>query len=235
MNEELTISNNIDIIRSNIEKACLDAGRKNDVEILLATKMQSPERINAAIACGIRHIGENKVQELLEKYDSINKENVTIHFIGPLQTNKVKYIIDKVDMIQSVDRMSLALEINKRALQHGIVMSVLAEVNICGEATKSGVAPEKLEEFLESLSKLSNIRVEGIMAVPPIMTDIDTQKQIFKKIMQLFIDISQKKLDNSNMRILSFGMSGDYVQAVSEGSNMVRIGSAVFGKRDYQK
>ncbi len=235
MNEELTISNNIDIIKSNIEKACLDAGRENDVEILLATKMQSPERINAAVACGIRHIGENKVQELLEKYDAINKEKVTIHFIGPLQTNKVKYIIDKVDMIQSVDRMSLALEINKRALQHGIVMSILAEVNICGETTKSGVAPEKLEEFLENLSKLSNIRVEGIMAVPPIMTDIDTQKQIFKKIMQLFIDISQKKLDNSNMRILSFGMSGDYVQAVSEGSNMVRIGSAVFGKRDYQK
>ena len=232
--EYLTIHENVDIIKCNIEKALGKAGRSDEVILLAATKMNSAERINAAIEAGVKVIGENRVQELLEKYDSINKERVSIHFIGHLQTNKVKYIIDKVDLIQSLDSVSLAKEIDRQAKKHNKIMDVLVEVNICAEESKSGVLPENLESFLGEVSNFPNIRVLGLMAIPPIMSDVDTQREIFRKIMKIYVDISHKKLDNINMQILSMGMSDDYEIAVEEGSTMVRVGSSLFGKRNYK-
>lgn len=232
--EYLTIKENIDIIKNNIETAKGRSGRKDNVILLAASKMNSADRINAAISYGVTYIGENRVQELLEKYDDIDREHVTIHFIGHLQTNKVKYIIDKVDMIQSLDSISLAREIDKQAKKHGLIMKVLVEINICGEESKGGVAPDELENFLREVSAFENIRVVGLMSIPPVMTDENTQKQIFRKIMKIYVDISHKNIDNISMDILSMGMSDDYELAIEEGSNMVRVGSALFGKRNYQ-
>lgn len=233
--EYLTIKENLDIINENIEQACKNVGRKNDVILLGATKMNSADRINCAISHGLKYIGENKVQELLEKYDGINREEVTIHFIGHLQSNKVKYIIDKVDMIQSLDSLSLAKEINKQAQKHNLKMKVLVEINAGMEESKSGVSPDRVEEFLREVSKLENIQVVGLMAIPPIMTDKYTQRKIFKEIYKIFIDISQKSIHNISMTYLSLGMSDDYSLAVEEGANLVRVGSALFGRRNYSK
>ncbi len=231
--EYLTIQENLDIIKNNVAKARSSSGRENDVIILGATKMNSADRINAAISHGLKYMGENRVQELLEKYDAIDRDNVTIHFIGHLQTNKVKYIIDKVDMIQSLDSLSLAREIDKQAKKHNLVMKVLVEVNICAEESKGGVLPEELEEFLEKVSSFENIKVKGLMSIPPVMTDADTQREIFRKIMKIYVDISEKNIDNIDMQILSMGMSDDYELAIEEGSNMIRVGSSLFGKRNY--
>ena len=233
--EYLTIKENLDIINENIEQACKNVGRKNDVILLGATKMNSADRINCAISHGLKYIGEKKVQELLEKYDGINREEVTIHFIGHLQSNKVKYIIDKVDMIQSLDSLSLAKEINKQAQKHNLKMKVLVEINAGMEESKSGVSPDRVEEFLREVSKLENIQVVGLMAIPPIMTDKYTQRKIFKEIYKIFIDISQKSIHNISMTYLSLGMSDDYSLAVEEGANLVRVGSALFGRRNYSK
>ena len=233
--EYLTIKENLDIINENIEQACKNVGRKNDVILLGATKMNSADRINCAISHGLKYIGENKVQELLEKYDGINREEVTIHFIGHLQSNKVKYIIDKVDMIQSLDSLSLAKEINKQAQKHNLKMKVLVEINAGMEESKSGVSPDRVEEFLREVSKFENIQVVGLMAIPPIMTDKYTQRKIFKEIYKIFIDISQKSIHNISMTYLSLGMSDDYSLAVEEGANLVRVGSALFGRRNYSK
>lgn len=232
--EYLTIKENFDIIKNNVQKAIERSGRTDGVILLAASKMNSADRINAAVDAGVEYIGENKVQELLEKYDGINRDKVTIHFIGHLQTNKVKYIIDKVDMIQSLDSLSLAKEIDKQAKKHGIVMKTLVEINICGEESKSGVSPEELEKFLVEVSKFENIRVMGLMSIPPVMTDEDTQRKIFRKIMKIYVDISGKNIDNINMSILSMGMSDDYELAIEEGSTMIRVGSSLFGKRNYQ-
>lgn len=232
--EYLTIRENVDIINNNIKKAIERAGRNDDVILLAASKMNSADRVNVAIDAGVEFIGENKVQELLEKYDGLNRDKVTIHFIGHLQSNKVKYIIDKVDMIQSLDSLSLAKEIDKQAKKHGIIMKTLVEVNICAEESKSGVSPDELENFLLEVSKFENIRVMGLMSIPPIMTNEDTQREIFRKIMKIYVDISTKNIDNISMSILSMGMSDDYEIAIEEGSTMIRVGSSLFGKRNYQ-
>ncbi len=233
--ENLTIEKNLDIINKNIEGACKKAGRENDVILLAASKMNSADTINFAISKGLKYIGENKVQELLEKYDALNKEGLIIHFIGHLQSNKVKYIIDKVDMIQSLDSLSLAKEIDKQAKKHGITMKVLVEVNAEGEESKSGISPDEVEDFLIEVSKFENIKVMGLMSIPPIMTDEDAQRKIFKKIYKIYVDISLKNIHNINMTYLSLGMSDDYAIAIEEGANLVRVGTALFGKRNYVK
>lgn len=219
-------------IKENIQRIKKEIGDRN-VVLLAATKMNSPELINYAIECGITHIGENRVQELLDKYDAINKENVQIHFIGALQTNKVKYIVDKVSMIQSVDRISLAQEIDRRCKAIGKVMDVLVEVNIGEEEAKSGVAPDELESMLKNISQFKNISVKGLMFIPPIFKNFDEQTYYLKKIKSLYIDILDKKIDNIYIHVLSFGMSNDYLAAIDYGSNMIRIGSGIFGARMY--
>lgn len=227
-------------IRENIEKARevrqseVGTPNENNIILLAATKTRTPEEINYLAECGVTYIGENRVQELLDKYDALDRDKFKLHFIGALQTNKVKYIIDKVDMIESVDRIELAAEIDRRAKQKNLVMDILAEVNIGGEESKSGVRPEDAEEFVTNLTKFTSIRVCGLMTIPPVCEDINIQKQYFKKIIQIFIDISVKNKDNVNMRYASFGMTGDYAAAVECGSNIVRIGTGIFGKREYK-
>jgi pyridoxal phosphate enzyme (YggS family) len=202
-------------------------------ELLLATKTVPPELINYAVTCGTRLIGENRVQELLEKYDNLDKENMEIHFIGHLQTNKVKYIIDKVSMIHSVDSLALASEIEKQAAKHNLTMKVLIEINIGSEAGKSGIAMEDTEEFLEKIGEFPHLQPCGLMIIPPKTEFPEENLHFFEKIYQKFIDIRVKKEDNKNWAVLSAGMSGDYLQAVSRGANLVRVGSAVFGARSY--
>lgn len=204
-------------------------------ELLAATKTVPAELINFAISQGVTLIGENRVQELLEKYDAIDKEHAEIHFIGHLQTNKVKYIIDKVSMIHSVDSIPLAKEIEKQAAKRGIRMRILIEINIGNEPGKSGIALEETGAFLEALADFPHLIPCGLMAVPPKTGSSEEKLRNFQKISQKFLDIRAKKEDNKEWRVLSLGMSGDYLSAVENGSNLVRIGFAVFGERDYGK
>lgn len=224
MNSRQEIKENIERIRAELD------GR---AQLLLATKTVPAELINYAADCGATLIGENRVDELLSKYDAIDKTRLDVHFIGHLQSNKVKYIIDKVSMIHSVDSLSLAKEIEKQAAKRGINMRVLIEINIAGEESKSGIAPEDTESFLQSLSQFEHITVCGLMTIPPKTDRPEENLQFFQKIYQKFIDIRAKIVDNENWTILSAGMSGDYLQAAACGANLVRIGSAVFGARVY--
>lgn len=206
-----------------------------NVTLLAATKTVPAEYINYAAGLGLRVIGENRVNELLEKYDALDKTRLDVQFIGHLQTNKVKYIIDKVSLIHSVDSVRLAEEISRRALAAGRVMPVLAEVNIGGEESKSGVLPEQTEDFVREIATLKGITVRGLMTIPPRSDEIDKNIAYYQKIRKIFIDISAQNVDNVSMRILSAGMSGDWRAAVKCGSNLVRIGTAIFGNRTYKE
>ena len=202
-----------------------------DITLLAATKTVDADTVNYAIKKGITHIGENRVQELLSKYSLLNPAHS--HFIGHLQTNKVKDIIDKVEMIESVDSLKLAKEISKQAGKHGLVMNILAEINIGGEESKSGFAPEDAENAVKEIAKLPNIHIKGLMCIPPVANMPEEARKYFRKMYKLFIDIGAKNIDNSDMSVLSMGMSGDFDIAVSEGANLVRVGTSLFGKRNY--
>ncbi|MBQ3081576.1 MAG: YggS family pyridoxal phosphate-dependent enzyme [Clostridia bacterium] len=219
------------MIKENLKK--IMASLPDGVTLLGASKTVPAEYINFAADCGLKVIGENRVNELLSKYDDIDKEKLEIHFIGQLQTNKVKYIIDKVSLIHSVDSLRLAEEISRRAVAKGLLMPVLVEINIGGEESKGGILPEEAEAFIKKISLLEGIRVEGIMAIPPKCDEEHKNIEIYQKLSKIFIDIKAQNVDNVNMRILSVGMSGDWETAVEHGSNMVRIGSGIFGSRIY--
>ncbi len=236
MERSLTdIKYNYDFINEKIAEAAMKAGKtRNDITFLSATKTVEPEYINYAISLGLSYIGENKVQELLSKYDQYNLENCSLQFIGHLQSNKVRQIVGKVDLIQSIDSMKLAKEVSKCSLKNNITSDILVEVNIGKEENKSGVMPEMLEELVEEISTLPAVNVKGLMTIPPICEKKDEIRRYFEKMNRLFLDISSKKLDNVSMDILSMGMSSDYYEAILEGANMVRIGSALFGNRIYK-
>lgn len=236
MERSLTdIKYNYDFINEKIAEAAMKAGKtRDDITFLSATKTVEPEYINYAISLGLSYIGENKVQELLSKYDQYNLENCSLQFIGHLQGNKVRQIVGKVDLIQSIDSMKLAKEVSKCSLKNNITSDILVEVNIGKEENKSGVMPEMLEELVEEISTLPAVNVKGLMTIPPICEKKDEIRRYFEKMNRLFLDISSKKLDNVSMDILSMGMSSDYYEAILEGANMVRIGSALFGNRIYK-
>ena len=202
---------------------------------MAVTKTVDPVLVNARHRAGITLLGENKAQELCAKYDSYHKDGVQIHFIGHLQTNKVRQIVDKVSMVESVDSIKLAREIDRHCAAIGKVMDVLLEVNIGREENKTGVFPELLPALLEEAGKLEHIRVRGLMTIPPVCETEEEVLQYFSQMRQLFIDIKQKKYDNISMEILSMGMSADYLAAVRCGSNIVRIGTAMFGQRNYKR
>lgn len=226
---------NFKTIQENIWNAASSVGKSgSDITFLAATKTVSPEVINYVISLGLDHIGENKVQELLSKYDYYNLEKCSLQFIGHLQTNKVRQIIDKVDLIQSVDSVKLAQEISNQAVKHSRVCDVLVEVNIGKEENKSGVLPEMLEELLNNISNFKGINVKGLMTIPPICDNTQKIRKYFENMHNIFIDISSKKIDNISMDILSMGMSADYREAILEGATMIRVGSALFGPRLYK-
>lgn len=221
-------------IKENIKNAAIVSGRKaEDIILLAATKTVDVEVINHAIESGIEYIGENRVQEFLSKKDDLAPCHR--HFIGHLQTNKVKDIINEVELIHSVDSIRLAKEISKQAEKHQKTMEILLEVNIGNEESKSGFAPQELFAAAVEISKMPNIIIRGLMAIPPIITDCEGNDKYFIKMNKLFIDIRGKKIDNSNIDILSMGMSDDYAAAIKHGANCVRIGTALFGRRNYNK
>lgn len=223
---------NFDAVNSRLNLALEKSGRKReDVIMLAATKTVDAETINYAIGKGIDYIGENKVQELLSKEDAVVP--VHKHLIGHLQTNKVKDIIDKVELIHSVDSIKVAKEISKQAVKHNLSMDVLLEVNIGDEESKWGFKPSELVESLKEISLLDNVKIKGLMAIPPICENSEENRKYFREMYKLFIDIADKKIDNVSMDILSMGMSDDFDVAVEEGANLIRLGTALFGKRVY--
>lgn len=233
---EQEVAQNVQKIAQDVREAALQAGRDpSEVQVMAVTKTVDPVLVNAAIGAGITLLGENKAQELCAKYDSYHKDGVQIHFIGHLQTNKVRQIVDKVSMVESVDSIKLAREIDRHCAAIGKVMDVLLEVNIGREENKTGIFPELLPALLEEAGKLEHIRVRGLMTIPPMCETEEEVLQYFSQMRQLFIDIKQKKYDNISMAILSMGMSADYLAAVRCGSNIVRIGTAMFGQRNYKR
>ncbi len=221
-------------ICENIEKAAQSVGKSaDDITFLAATKTVDAETINHAISLGLRYIGENRVQELLSKYDSYDLDHASLQFIGHLQTNKVRQIVGKVDLIQSVDSEKLAREISRCSEKLGITTDILLEVNIGREENKSGVLPEQLGELLEKVKDIPAVKVRGLMAIPPICENAQENCKFFDNMRHIFLDIRTKNIDNISMDILSMGMSDDYQEAIRCGANMIRVGSALFGKRNY--
>ncbi len=222
-------------ITENIAKTAEKTGRKQeDITFLAATKTVDVSIINYAVSLGLKYIGENKVQELLSKYDEYDLEHCSLQLIGHLQTNKVRQIVGKVSMIQSVDSIKLAREISKQSEKIGVVTDVLLEVNIGKEENKSGIMVEQLNELIEETSKMNNIKIRGLMTVPPICNNKSEVCKFFDNMYKIFIDISDKKLDNVCMDYLSMGMSDDYQEAILSGANMIRVGSRLFGARIYR-
>ena len=229
------IEENLKFIREDIAEAALKSGRNvDDISLMAVTKTVESEFINHAISCGISMIGENKVQEFLLKEPELNLENCKAHLIGHLQSNKVKKIVGKVDTIQSVDTVSIAKEIGKRSVESGIITKVLLEVNVGNEDSKFGFSSDELFERACEISEIDGVSVDGLMCVAPICEKDAEIRSIFSNMHRMFIDIRSKKMDNINMNVLSMGMSGDYKEAILEGANLVRIGSAIFGARIYR-
>ena len=232
----MSISENVAKIRADIRAAALAAGRDPDtVKLCAATKMNSSDRVREAIAAGVDLCGENRVQELTQKLSEDAYRGVPVHFIGHLQTNKVRQVVGKVDIIQSVDRMKLLAAIQAEAAAQNIVQKILLQINIGREEQKGGFLPEELPEILEALPNFSNIQVCGLMAIPPICQKKGDNDKFFQKMCEIGVDIRAKKYDNVLVDILSMGMSDDYESAIACGSTMIRVGTAIFGARDYGK
>ena len=233
MNME-TIQERVARVRAEIRAAALACGRDpGEIALCAATKMNDAEAVRQAIAAGVDCCGENRVQELVQKSGEDAYRGAPVHFIGHLQTNKVRQVVGHVDLIQSADRWNLLEALEKEAARQGICQKVLLEVNIAGEESKSGFSPESLWEVLEGFGGFSHLQVHGLMAIPPVSTRPGENLQFFSEMRNLFVDISRKKYDNVTMAQLSMGMSGDYPDAIACGSPMVRIGTAIFGPRDY--
>ncbi len=229
------IEQNIHTVEEKVAVAAKKCGKKReDILLLAVSKTQTVETIRQAVACGLNSLGENKVQEIMDKYEPVG-EGVHWHLIGHLQTNKVKYIIDKVEMIHSVESLKLAHEIEKRAAAKGLVMDVLVEVNIGEEKSKFGIVPQNTEAFLREIAKLPHLCVRGLMTVAPFVENAEDNREYFRQMKQLQVDINEKKIDNIKMDVLSMGMTGDYQVAIEEGATIVRVGTGIFGERDYTK
>ena len=231
----MSIQNNIKIIEQRIHRAAEKSGMKGeDVLLLAVTKLHTPEEINEAIDCGITDIGENKVQEILDKYEKVKP--VRWHLIGHLQTNKVKYIIDKVCLIHSVDSFKLAEEIEKRAAAKDITMDILIQVNIAEEESKFGIEKEALPKLIEDiLENCPHIRLRGLMTIAPFFDDPEDARPIFREVKELYDSYSEVENERLDFKYLSMGMSGDFEVAIEEGGNCVRVGTAIFGNRDYRR
>lgn len=229
----MSFNDNLKYVNEKIEKCkrCTEVNN-SDVTLVAVSKTHTAHEVKDAYDCGIRDFGENKVQELLEK-QPVLPDDIRWHMIGHLQTNKVKYIAPFIHMIHSVDSFKLCKEIDKQAAKFNRVIPVLLEVNISEEESKYGLSSADVYDLLNDASELKHISIKGLMTVAPFTNDERTVKEVFKKLRQLFLDIEAKKLDNVDMNVLSMGMSNDYIYAIEEGSNCVRIGSSLFGTRNY--
>ena len=229
----MDMQKNIETVYEKIKIAAEKSGRKKeDITLIAVSKTKPVEMLLEAQSLGLSTFGENKVQELVDKYESVH--NVNWHFIGSLQRNKVKYIIDKVSLIHSLDSVSLANEINKRAKSKNIVSDVLVQINIGKEDSKSGIYKEELHDFIKEISEFENIRVLGLMAIPP-KGNSDEVRGYFREMKTLFDSLKSCENERLVMKYLSMGMTGDYEIAIEEGSNIVRVGTGIFGERDYSK
>ena len=230
----MSITENVIRILSEIEKAAVAAGRDpKEICLCAATKMNHAAAIQEAIAAGVTCCGENRVQELTQKLSENAYDGAQIHFIGHLQTNKVKQVVGKVSLIHSIDSLRLLEAVNKEALRQGIRQDILLEINIGNEESKSGFTPEELPQVLSAITGFPGIFVRGLMAIPPICQNTGDNNKFFQKMYQLSVDISEKKYDNVCSTVLSMGMSADYREAIACGSTMVRIGTDIFGARNY--
>ena len=232
----MSIAENIARIRAQMDDAAIACGRDpKDILLCAATKMNDADAVRQAIAAGVDCCGENRAQELTAKLRDDAYRGKPVHFIGRLQTNKVKQVVGKVDLIQSVDRQNLLEAIDKEAGRQGIVQDILLEVNVGREEAKGGFLPEELPALLENFVFFSNVRVRGLMTVPPICQKDTDNDKFFQEMCKIGVDIMAKKYDNVSVDILSMGMSDDFVRAIACGSTMIRIGTAIFGARDYTK
>jgi hypothetical protein len=227
------IKDNLDHVEKVIDSECKNVGRsREDVTLIAVSKTKPVEMIREAYDYGCRDFGENKVQELVDKYEVLPKD-IRWHMIGHLQTNKVKYIVDKVYLIHSVDSLRLAQEISKEAVKKNVMAKILIEVNIANEETKFGTTCDDVKNLVREISKLPNIFIKGLMTIAPIVENAEENRVFFSKLNEIAVDIDKENIDNVDMSFLSMGMTGDYPVAVSEGANYVRVGTGIFGARDY--
>ena len=227
------LKENLEHVENKINDACKISGRKReDVTLIAVSKTKPVEVLQEAYDLGVRVFGENKVQELVDKFEALPKD-IHWHMIGHLQRNKVKYIIDKVDLIHSVDSVRLAGTIEKEAAKKDITVNILIEVNVAKEDTKFGLMPEEVDGFIDEISQFSHIRVVGLMTIAPYVENPEENRDVFAALRKLSVDIANKNVDNVNVSILSMGMTNDYQVAVEEGATMVRVGTGIFGERDY--
>ncbi len=232
----MNIKENIDSILERTAAAARRSGRNpEDITVIGVSKTVDAERAREAVEGGLINLGENRVQELVSKYEQLSDINVKWHLIGHLQKNKVKYIIDKTVLIHSVESLELANEINKRALKHNMTANVLIELNIGEEESKFGIGEESVYDFVKAMEQFDNIKVLGLMTVAPFSENPEDVRWVFRKMKEIFDKISDMKLINTEMKYLSMGMTNDFEIAIEEGANIVRIGTAVFGKRFYKE
>lgn len=231
----MSIKENLDHVRKVAGEAAVRSGRKpEDIHLIAVTKLHTPQEMNEAIENGVTDIAENKVQEIVRKYDDV-KQPVRWHLIGHLQTNKVKQIIDKVCLIHSVDSLHLAKEIDKRAAQHDLIMDILIQVNIAEEESKFGIKDDEVDTLIREISEqCPNVRIKGIMCIAPYEEDTNKCRPVFAEAKRIFDKYAANKTDRVDFEYLSMGMTNDYDVAIEEGSNMIRVGTAIFGARDYR-
>ena len=230
----MSIAENVAAIKAKMAAAALAAGRDpKEIQLCAATKMNGADAVHQAIAAGVDCCGENRVQELTQKLSENAYEGAPVHFIGHLQTNKVKQVVGKVALIHSIDSQRLLAAVNKEAEKQGIVQNVLLEINIADEESKGGMTVEELYRLLPEMGNYPGISVQGLMAIPPICQNPGDNDKFFQKMCNLAVDITAKKYDNVCVNILSMGMSDDYASAIANGSTMIRVGTAIFGARDY--
>lgn len=232
MTEEM-LKENLENVEEKIQEACRRSGRnREDITLIAVSKTKPIETLQHAYDLGVRVFGENKVQELSEKYDAL-PDDIHWHMIGHLQRNKIKYIIGKTELIHSVDSFRLAEAIEKEAAKRNLTADVLMEVNIAQEESKFGLLPEEVDEFIEKVQKLPHLQVKGLMTIAPFVENPEENREVFAQLKKLSVDIATKNAHNITMSILSMGMTNDYQIAIEEGATMIRVGTGIFGARDY--
>jgi pyridoxal phosphate enzyme (YggS family) len=230
----LILASNLDAVRQRIDRAARSSGRKaSDIKLVAVTKTVDPVTVRQAAGLGITAVAENRVQEMLEKYQQLEDLGLEWHMIGHLQTNKVKYIIDKVSLIHSVDRIEVVKEIQKRAGAAGRKANVLVQVNVSAEQSKFGISTADVLPFIEQLSKYRNLLVKGLMTIAPYTDNPEQARPVFRKLRELFDQVKEMSIDGVSMDYLSMGMTGDFEVAIEEGANIIRVGTAIFGQRRY--